>query len=220
MSRLEWDKIGEHFYETGVSNGVFYPYDVESKKYTPGEAWNGLSSVSESPSGAEESKVFADNVKYLSLFSNEDFGCTVEAYTYPDGFAKCDGTAEIAKGISIAQQTRTAFGLCYKTIIGNDTESNDYGYKLHLIYGCKASPSERSYSTVNDSPEANTMSWEITTTPIPVENYKNTACLTIDSTKVDKETLKKIEDILYGTEEKDAELPLPADILAILNAAG
>lgn len=217
---LVWDQIGEKTYETGVSKGVLYPVD-ESGAYSTGVAWNGLSSVSESPSGAEETKVFADNQKYLSLFSAEDFGATVEAYTYPDEFAVCDGTAEITDGAFIGQQTRKTFGLCYRTEFGNDLLGNDYGYKLHIIYGCKASPSEKAYSTVNDSPEAITFSWTVTTTPVPVEGYNGTASVIIDSTKVkNKANLAALEDILYGKGSTAPRLPLPAEIVSILNAAG
>lgn len=228
MSKLVWDQTGEKTYEAGVSNGVIYPVDTDGS-YGKGVAWNGLSSVSESPSGAEETKIFADNQKYLSLFSAEDFGATVEAYTYPEEFAICDGSAEITKGAYIGQQTRKSFGLCYKTQFGNDLLGNEYGYKLHIIYGCKASPSEKSYGTINDSPEAITFSWTITTTPVPVEGHSSTASVIIDSTKVaNKDNLKKLEEILYGKDEssvgagdgEDPRLPLPAEIVTILNAAG
>lgn len=217
---LVWDQIGEKTYETGVSKGVLYPVD-ETGAYSTGVAWNGLSSVSESPSGAEETKIFADNQKYLSLFSAEDFGATVEAYTYPEEFASCDGTATIADGAYIGQQTRKTFGLCYRTEFGNDLLGNDYGYKLHIIYGCKASPSEKSYSTINDSPEAITFSWTVTTTPVPVEGHNGTASVIIDSTKVkNKDNLAALEKILYGDGETAPRLPLPAEIVEILNAAG
>lgn len=217
---LVWDQIGEKTYETGVSKGVLYPVD-ESGAYSTGVAWNGLSSVSESPSGAEETKIFADNQKYLSLFSAEDFGATVEAYTYPDEFALCDGTAAIADGAFIGQQTRKTFGLCYRTEFGNDLLGNDYGYKLHIIYGCKASPSEKSYETINDSPEAITFSWTVTTTPVPVEGHNGTASVIIDSTKVkNKDNLAALEKVLYGDGETAPRLPLPAEIVEILNAAG
>lgn len=216
---LIWDQIGEKTYETGVSKGVLFPVDSEGA-YSDGVAWNGLSSVTESPSGAEETKIFADNQKYLSLFSAEDFGATIEAYTYPDEFAACDGTAEIAEGAYIGQQTRKTFGLCYRTEVGNDILGNDYGYKLHLIYGCKASPSEKNYQTVNDSPEANAFSWTVTTTPVPVEGHNGTASLVIDSTKVkNKANLAALEDILYGKGSTAPRLPLPAEVVTILNAS-
>lgn len=195
MSRIVWDQSGERLYETGVDHGVLFP--VENNVYGAGVAWNGLTQVTESPSGAEATALYADNIKYLSLMSAEDFGATVEAYTYPDEFAECDGSAAVSKGVMIGQQERKAFGLAYRTKVGNDQNDN-LGYKIHLIYGAKASPSERSYSTVNDSPEAITFSWELTTTPINVTGRKPTALLTIDSTKVDKDKLKKFEDILYG----------------------
>lgn len=216
MSKLVWDAIGERTYETGVDQGVLYPFNTESKKYTPGVAWNGLSSVSESPSGAEATKIYADNIQYLNLYSAEEFGATVEAYTYPDEFEVCDGSAEIVPGVVIGQQTRKTFGLCYRTKLGNDTEGTDYGYKLHLLYGCQASPSEKSYQTINDSPEAITFSWELTTTPVTVEGFKPTATLVIDSTKVNKEKLAALEAVLYGSDSKDPELPLPADVAKIL----
>lgn len=232
MSRISWDNSGEHVYETGVNHGVLYPLNA-SGKYTPGVAWNGLSTVTESPSGAEANPIYADNIKYLNLYSAEEFGATVEAYTYPDEFALCDGTAELVAGtgVQVGQQTRKTFGLSFRTVIGNDTEGDAYGYKLHLIYGCKASPSERSYQTVNDSPEAISFSWEITTTPINVgDGFNPTSIITIDSTKFtteqQKAKLKQIEDLLYGTNGEgpgtgtDPQLPLPSEIMAILNAAG
>lgn len=195
MSRIVWDQSGERLYETGVDHGVLFP--IEDATYGKGVPWNGLTQVTESPSGAEATALYADNIKYLSLMSAEDFGATVEAYTYPDEFAECDGSAAVSKGVMIGQQDRKAFGLAYRTKVGNDQNDN-LGYKIHLIYGAKASPSERSYATVNDSPEAITFSWELTTTPINVTGRKPTALLTIDSTKVNKDTLKKFEDILYG----------------------
>ena len=222
MSRIVWDQSGERLYETGVDHGVLFP--VENNAYTKGVAWNGLTQVTESPSGAEATALYADNIKYLSLMSAEDFGATVEAYTYPDEFAECDGSAALSTGVMIGQQERKAFGLAYRTKVGNDQNDN-LGYKIHLIYGAKASPSERSYSTVNDSPEAITFSWELTTTPINVNGHKPTALLTIDSTKVDKDKLKKFEDILYGTgapttggEATEPRLPLPNEILTIFAA--
>lgn len=195
MSRIVWDQSGERLYETGVDHGVLFP--VDGTTYGKGVAWNGLTQVTESPSGAEATALYADNIKYLSLMSAEDFGATVEAYTYPDEFAECDGSAAVSKGVMIGQQDRKSFGLAYRTKVGNDQNDN-LGYKIHLIYGAKASPSERAYSTVNDSPDAITFSWELTTTPINVTGRKPTALLTIDSTKVSKDALAKFENILYG----------------------
>ena len=215
MSRIVWDKIGERLYETGVDRGVLYPQDNEGT-YPLGVPWNGLSSVSESPSGAEPTPIYADNMKYLNLMSVEEFGATIEAYTYPDEFEACDGSAELAPGVTIGQQERKLFGLSYRTKIGNDLEGDNLGYKLHLVYGALASPSDRTYETINDTPDAITFSWEVTTTPVPVEGYRPTASLEIDSTKVDAAKVKEIEDILYGTEEEEARLPLPDEILTIL----
>lgn len=199
---LKWDAVGEHLYETGVDKGVFYPLDA-NKEYRPGEVWNGLTAVNEQPSGAEATGIYADNIKYLNLLSAETFAATVEAYTYPDGFGICDGSAAIAEGVTIGQQDRTTFGLCYRTIIGNDVANNAYGYKLHLVYGCVASPSERSNTTVNESPEAAQFSWTVNTTPVPVTGKKPTATLLVDSTKVDATKLAKLEAILYGVEAAD-----------------
>lgn len=213
--RLKWDQTGEKTYETGVSNGVLYPQKSDGS-YDHGVAWNGLSSVNESPSGAEPTKIYADNIAYLTLISAEEFGATVEAYTYPDEFAECDGSAEVADGVTVGQQDRKPFGMAYKTIVGNDTEKNAHGYKLHVIYGATAAPSEKSYGTVNDSPEAITFSWELTTTPVEVADYKPTASITIDSTKADKEKLKALEDILFGSEEAEARLPLPDEIITLM----
>ena len=213
MSRIKWDQLTEKLYETGVSNGVLYPF--VSGKYAKGVPWNGLTAVTESPSGAEPTPLYADNIKYLTLMSNEEFGATIEAYMYPDEFAQCDGSANLTTGVSIGQQSRTPFGLCYKTILGNDAEFNDYGYKLHIIYGALAAPSEKAYATVNDSPEAVTLSWEVTTTPVEVTGFKPTATVVIDSTKVDKAKLKELENKLYGTEEAEPELLLPDAIAAI-----
>lgn len=215
MSKLVWDKTGERLYETGVDHGVLYPIQTGGV-YSKGVAWNGLSAVTESPSGAEASPFYADNIKYLNLMSAEEFGATIEAYMYPDEFAECDGSAEIATGVSIGQQARKVFGLSYRTLLGNDVDSNDYGYKLHLIYGALAAPSEKGYSTINDSPEPITLSWEITTTPINVAGFKPTACVTIDSTKVDATKLKALEDILYGTDDVEARLPLSDELITIL----
>lgn len=206
MSKLIWDKTGERFYETGVKQGVLYPQ--VSGAYPKGVAWNGLTAVTESPSGAEATALYADDTKYLNLYSAEEFGATIEAYTYPDEFAKCDGSASLAAGVIVGQQTRQAFGLCYRTTLGNDTEMGDYGYKLHIIYGAMASPSEKAYATINDSPEAITFSWEVTTTPVNVKGFKPTATITIDSTKVDAKKLTDLEEILYGKDpEKLLEEP-------------
>lgn len=215
MSKLVWDQTGERRYETGVKQGVLYPQSTGGS-YPKGVAWNGLTAVTESPSGAEATPLYADDIKYLSLMSVEEFGATIEAYTYPDEFAECDGSVTIADGVTIGQQKRKAFGLCYKTVLGNDIDNNDYGYKLHLIYGAVAAPSEKAYATINDSPEAITFSWEITTTPVEVAGFKPTASVTIDSTKVDSTKLKSLEDILYGSESKEAELPLPSEIATII----
>lgn len=216
--KLEWDKTGERLYETGVSKCVLY-VQGEGGTYPQGVAWNGITAVTESPSGAEASPIYADDIKYLNLLSTEEFGATIEAYTYPQEFEACDGTAEIATGVTIGQQKRKTFGLCYRTIVGNDTDSNEHGYKLHIIYGALAAPSEKPYATVNDSPEAITFSWEVSTTPVNVNGAKPTASLTIDSTKVDKEKLVKLEDILYGSTEAAARLPLPDEIATIMAAA-
>lgn len=201
--RLKWDETGKRFYETGVKQGVLYVQDSDGS-YPQGVVWNGLTSVQETPSGAESNPQYADDIKYLDLYSKEEFGCTIEAFTYPDAFAECDGSAEVATGVLIGQQARKSFGFSYVTTIGNDTDGTDYGYKIHLVYGCKASPSERQYQTINDSPEAITFSWEVTTTPPVVEGYKPTALITIDSTKADETTLKSLEDILYGTDAVEA----------------
>lgn len=217
MAKIVWDETGKRLYETGVKMGVLYPVQ-SAGTYNKGVAWNGLVSVTESPSGAESNPIYADNIKYLNLMSAEEFGATIEAYTYPDEFADCDGSAEIGKGISIGQQGRKTFGLSYRTVIGNDVDGVDHGYKLHLIYGALASPSEKAYSTINDSPDAITFSWEITTTPVSVEGFKPTASLTIDSTKVNATKLKALEDILYGGTDKEARLPLPAEIATLFKA--
>lgn len=221
MAKLVWDQVGEHLYETGVDHGVLYKYDAEQKAYGAGVAWNGLTQVSENPSGAESNPIYADNIKYLDIRSAEEFGANIEAYTYPDEWAECDGSKEIATGVTIGQQNRASFGMCYRTKVGNDTVGTDFGYKIHLIYGATASPSERAYQTVNDSPEAIAFSWEVTTTPIEAgEEYKKTANLTIDSTKFvtseDKAKLKAIEDALYGTDKEDARLLMPQEIVDLL----
>lgn len=216
MTKLNWDVQGERYYETGVSKGVLYPF--KEGKYKTGVPWNGLTAVTESPSGAEPTPLYADNIKYLNLLSNEEFAATVEAYTYPDEFAECDGSAEIAVGVSAGQQKRIPFGMSYVTKIGNDTDGQDHGYKIHLIYGALAAPTQKSYATVNDNPEAITFSWELSTTPVEVPNLKPTACITIDSTKVEPAKLKKIEDKLYGTESEEATLPTPTELAALIAA--
>ena len=221
MAKLVWDKTGDRLYETGVKNGVLYI--PTAGVYSKGVAWNGLTAVTESPSGAEATALYADDTKYLSLMFTEEFGATIEAYTYPDEFAACDGSAELADGVMIGQQKRSTFGLCYKTTIGNDTEGNDHGYKLHIIYGAQAKPSERAYASINDSPEAITFSWEITTTPVNVTGAKPTASLVIDSTKADPSKLAALEDILYGKDGEPANeprLPLPDEIKSLMTAAG
>lgn len=215
MSKIVWDNTGERLYETGVDRGVLYPIQ-EGGQYTKGVAWNGLTAITESPSGAEATAIYADNIKYLNLQSAEEFGATIEAYTYPDEFAECDGSATLVTGVVAGQQNRKMFGLCYRTIIGNDVDANDHGYKLHLIYGCLASPSEKGYSTVNDSPEAITFSWEVSTTPVNVTGHKPTACITIDSTKADETKLAELEKILYGDEMEEARLPLPDEIVTLM----
>lgn len=214
MSRLVWDAIGERLYETGVRNCVLYP--VENKEYPKGVAWNGITQISENPSGADSNPIYADDIKYLNLISAEEFGANITAYTYPDEFAVCDGSATPANGVSIGQQRRKQFGLCYRTTVGNDTDGTDYGYKLHLIYGAQAAPSERGYQTINDSPEAIEFSWELTTTPVNVTGYKPTACIHIDSTKVDAAKLAELEDILYGTDNADPRLPMPDEVIKLM----
>lgn len=233
--KLVWDKTGEHYYETGVDHGVLYVYDPDKSNgdgkekggYTAGVVWNGLTAVTESPSGAEANPFWADNIKYLNLMSAEDFGCTIEAYTYPDEWAECDGSAQLAEGISVGQQKRKMFGFSYRTVIGNDVSGNDLGYKIHLVYGCLASPSERGYTTINDSPEAITFSWEISTTPVAVSDitvngttkkFKPTAHLEISSKDVDAAKLATIEDKLYGTATTAPTLLTPDEIVALLAA--
>lgn len=219
MSKIVWDAVGEHIFETGVRNGVLYLKDAQGA-YNTGVAWNGLTSVSESPEGAEPTDLYADDIKYLSLMSAENFKATIEAYTYPDEFAECDGSATIADGVTIGQQSRKPFGLCYRTSIGNDTDGNEHGYKLHIVYGCQASPSEKQYSTINDSPDAVTFSWEVSTTPVNVNGKKPTATLIIDSTKADKAKLTALEAILYGAESTEPRLPLPDEIATLMTKAG
>lgn len=215
MSKLVWNEAGKRLYETGVDRGVLYVSDGRGG-YQKGVVWNGLVSVNESPSGAEATPLYAGNIKYVELMSNEEFGASIEAYTYPEEFEQCDGSAELAEGVTIGQQPRKSFGLCYRTKIGNDTAGDDHGYKIHLIYGAKAAPTEKSYTTINDSPEAITFSWEVTTTPIEVAGHKPTATLTIDSTKVKPDKLEAIEKKLYGDTATEATLPTPAEILSIV----
>lgn len=225
MSKLVWDETGKRLYETGVDHGVLYPMD-STGAYPKGVVWNGLTAVTESPSGAEANAKYADNIKYLNLMSAEEFGATIEAYTYPDEFAACDGSEELEVGVNIGQQSRKPFGLCYRTKLGNDVAGEDYGYKLHLVYGAMAAPSEKAFQSINDSPDAVTLSWEITTTPVAVPDYKPTAHLTIDSTKVDATKLAALEKILYGVDETTepaapavvARLPLPLEVSTIFAA--
>lgn len=222
MSRITWDNVGERYYETGVKQGVLYPIQTGGV-YSKGVAWNGLTAVTESPSGAEATALYADDIKYLNLMSNEEFGATIEAYTYPDEFAECDGSAAIATGVMIGQQKRKTFGLCYRTSLGNDVDGSDYGYKLHLVYGCLAAPSEKAYATINDSPEAITFSWEVSTTPVAVTGFKPTSQITIDSTKVNAEKLAALEDILYGKADDEStgpRLPLPDEVATLMADAG
>lgn len=224
MSKLTWDDTGKRLYETGVKQGVLFPMG-ENGSYAAGVAWNGLTAVTESPSGAEPTPLYADDIKYLELMSNEEFGATIEAYTYPDEFAECDGSVEVVPGVKIGQQPRKTFGLCYRTTLGNDVKGNDYGYKLHIVYGAKAAPSEKAYATINDSPEAITFSWEVTTTPVPVKDQKPTAHLEIDSTKVEASKLAALEAILYGADAEGgsgegtaSRLPLPDEVITLLKA--
>lgn len=222
MSKLKWDQVGERTYQTGVDHAVLYPYTAGA--YSKGVAWSGITGITESPSGAEASKTYADNINYLTLMSAEELGLTIEALTYPEEFEECDGTKEIAPGVTVGQQNRKKFGLSYRNIVGNDTDLNDYGYKLTLVYGCLASPSEKSHSTVNDSPEAGTFSWSVSTTPVDVpeingQKFKPTASVVIDSTKVSKEQMTAIEDILYGNADSEARLPLPNELVEIFKSA-
>ena len=216
MSKLVWDVVGERNYETGVSKGVLYP--MVSGAYPKGVAWSGLTAVTETASGAEATPLYADNIKYLNLMSVEEFGGTIEAYTSPDEFAACDGTGTLTDGVTIGQQPRQTFGFSYQTILGNDTENNKHGYKIHLVYGALASPTERAYASVNDSPEAITMSWEFSTTPVTVTGFEPTSLVTIDSTKVDAEKLAAFEAIIYGSDDVEARLPLPNEVATLLGA--
>lgn len=221
MAKLIWDAVGEKFFEAGIDHCVLYPANAQGE-YKPGVAWNGITSIAETPEGAEPQDQYADNIKYISILSAEELGGTIEAYTYPDEWNQCDGNAELSKGVVIGQQNRKAFGLSYRTKIGNDVEGQDLGYKLHLLYGAKASPSERTFETINDSPEPAAFSWEYTTTPVPVDGHNPTALLTIDSTKVDATKLAALEKILYGSDEEGSEdprLPLPNEVIALLNDA-
>lgn len=218
MSKLVWDAAGQRTYETGVSKGVLFVMDNDGE-YGNGVAWNGLVNVTESPTGAEASAIYADNIKYLNLISVEELEASIEAYTYPDEFAECDGSATIAKGITIGQQPRKSFAFAYQTKIGNDLNP-EAGYKIHIIYGCQAGPSERAYDTVNDSPEAITFSWDITTTPVEVPGFKPTALITIDSTKVEEDDLAALEALLYGSASEEATLPTPQQIIALVGAQG
>ena len=219
MSKIVWDQTGERLYETGVKRGVLYVQD-SGGTYPKGVAWNGLTAVTESPSGAEATPLYADDIKYLNLISTEELGGTIEAYTYPDEFAECDGSASIATGVYIGQQSRKTFGMCYTTTVGNDVDSNAHGYKLHLIYGALASPSEKAYSTINDSPEAITFSWEFSTTPVNVTGFKPTANIVIDSTKANPEKLAALEKILYGDTDVEPRLPLPNEVAQVMSAGG
>lgn len=217
MAALVWDQTGERLYETGVSKGVLYVIDSNGE-YSTGVAWNGLTAVSESPDGAEPTALYADDIKYLQLMSAENYKATIEAFTYPEEFGECDGSAQLRDGVYIYQQPRKTFGFCYRTILGNDADNNDYGYKLHIVYGALASPSDKSYATVNDTPEAITFSWEISTTPVAVTGHKPTASIVIDSTKANATKLAALEAILYGGENTTARLPLPDEIATLMAA--
>ena len=215
MARLIWDEVGQRFFETGVKNGVLYVQNNDGS-YANGVVWNGLTAITESPSGAEETPLYADDVKYLTLRSAEEFGATIEAFTYPEEFEQCDGSAQIAQGITIGQQARKAFGLCYRTAVGNDIQGQEFSYKLHIIYGCTVAPSEKSYSTINDNPEAITFSWELSTVPVPVDGFKPTASLVIDANKVDAGKLQLLENALFGDAENEATLLLPNQIMELM----
>lgn len=215
MAKLVFDAVGSRFFETGVKNGVLF-VQGEDGEYENGVVWNGLTAVTESPSGAEATPLYADDMKYVVLYSTEEFGATIEAYTYPEKFEQCDGSAQLGTGVVIGQQQRKSFGLVYKTVIGNDVQGQDLGYKIHIIYGAKAAPSEKAFATINDSPEAVTFSWEVSTVPVPVEGHKPTSTLVIDSTKVNAEKLAAIEDKLFGSESEESTLPLPNEIANML----
>jgi hypothetical protein len=217
MAKIVWDKTGERFYETGVKNVVLYV--AESGAYPKGVAWNGVTNITESPSGAEATPLYADDIKYLNLMSAEEFGASLEAYTYPEEFAVCDGSAALVDGVMIGQQSRKTFGLCYRTTVGNDTDGNEHGYKLHLVYGLLAAPSEKAYATINDSPEAITFSWELSSTPVEVTGFKPTSIITVDSVKVGAEKMAALEAVLYGSGEVDAKLPLPDEVKTLLSSA-
>jgi hypothetical protein len=214
MAPLTWDQVGERLYETGVDHGVLYLPD-DAGVYNTGFAWNGLTTVTESPSGAESSPQYADNIKYLNMVSAEEFGATIEAFTYPEEFGQCDGTALPSPGVAVGQQGRKMFGLSYRTRVGNDVDGTEFGYKLHLLYGCQAAPSEKAYATINDSPEAISFSWEVTSTPAPVSGYKPTSLIVIDSTTVDSADLTALEDLLYGKASVEAALPTPDAVIAL-----
>lgn len=219
MAKLQWDEVGKRFYETGVDRGVLY-IPNEQGKYIKGVAWNGLTAVNQQPEGGEDNPQYADNIEYLNLTSAEKFKATIEAFTYPVEFEECDGTRAVATGVIVGQQTRKPFGFSYRTLIGNDTQGTEHGYKIHLIYGAKASPTEKSYSTVNDSPEAITFSWSVSASAVPVPGFKPTAILTIDSREISEEGLAAIEGALYGDNSKEPNLPLPEDIFKMLQATG
>lgn len=215
MAKLVFNGVGDRLFETGVKKGVLYVMG-EDGQYEQGVVWNGLTGVTEKPSGAETTNLYADDVKYVVIYGAEEFEATIEAYTYPEEFEQCDGSAVLQEGVNVGQQTRKTFAFCYTTSLGNDTQGQDFGYKIHIIYGCKAKPSEKSYSTINDSPEAVTFSWDVSTVPVPVEGMNPTATVVIDSTRMDKGKLKLIEDKLYGTESAEPTLPLPDEIKALL----
>ena len=219
MAPLTWDEVGERLYEVGVDHGVLYLPD-DAGVYNQGVAWNGLTTVTESPSGAESNPQYADNIKYLNLLSAEEFGATIEAFTYPDEFAECDGTYSPSDGVAVGQQGRKMFGLSYRTKVGNDVDGVDFGYKLHLVYGCTAAPSEKAYATINDSPEAISFSWEITTVPVPVTDHKPTSLIVVDSTSVDAGDLAALEALLYGNGATEAALPTPDAVIALFESAG
>jgi hypothetical protein len=214
MAPLTWDQVGERLYETGVDHGVLYLPD-DAGVYNTGFAWNGLTTVTESPSGAEASPQYADNIKYLNMISAEEFGATIEAFTYPEEFGQCDGTELPAPGVAVGQQGRKMFGLSYRTKVGNDVDGTEFGYKLHLLYGCQAAPSEKAYATINDSPEAISFSWEVTSTPVPVTGHKPTSLIVVDSTVVDPTDLASLEDLLYGKASVEAALPTPDAVIAL-----